>query len=117
MRKSKIKHAIVIAAALLLPAVTGSTDAEAFSYGKRLANGKTCRVTFGKTHFHDGDGTDASKTSAQARALHGWARFVMFEYGRRWSKWSLAQEHSMACINDTDAGVWRCRAEAQPCKS
>lgn len=107
----------MIAAALVLPVVMGSTDAEAISYGKRLATGKTCRVTFGKTHLHEGDGTNASKTGAQARAIHGWSRFVTFEYGRRWGNWAIAQEHSMECINDTDAGVWRCRAEAQPCKS
>ena len=117
MSQSVFKNSIIAAAALALPLVMGSTDAAAISYGKKFPNGKTCRVVFGETHYHAGDGTDANKARAQARAIEGWSSFVMLEYGRRWGKWAAAEKKSMKCLNDTDAGVWRCRAEAQPCKS
>jgi hypothetical protein len=119
MRKSCIRHAIFTAAVLAFLSVMGAPDGEAqnyiFNYGKKLANGKTCRVVFGETHFHAANGADARKARARAIAIEDWVSFVVFEYGKRWSKWSAADKRSMKCINDKDAGVWRCRAEAQPC--
>ncbi len=119
MRKSCIRHAFCTAVILALLSVTGAPDAEAqnyiINYGKKLANGKTCRVILGETHMHTANEADASKARAQANAIKDWASFVVFEYGKRWSRWSAADKKSMTCINDTDAGVWRCRAQAQPC--
>lgn len=119
MGKSGIKHVIVAAAVLVFPLVMGATDGLAqnyiFNYGKKLANGKTCRVVFGETHWHAGNGANARKARAQAGAIDGWSNFVSFEYGRRWGKWSAADKKSMECVKDKDAGVWRCRATAQPC--
>lgn len=119
MQNSCFRQAILTAAVLAFLSMTGSPDAEArnyiFNYGKKLANGKTCRVMLGENHFHAANGADASKTRAKSIAIEDWASFVVFEYGRRWGKWSAADKKSMTCMNDKDAGVWRCRAEAQPC--
>lgn len=83
--------------------------------GKKLPSGKVCRVMLGEPHFHGWNGADASKAVARREAIRGWSRFTMFEYGRLYGKWSAAKSRSMKCVHDKDAGVWRCRAEAQPC--
>ena len=113
---SAIKQGVIAAAVFALPLVMSSSGAEAFNYPKKLSNGKTCRVLLGQTHWHVGDAANASKAAAQAKAKRHWSRFVAFEYGRKWGNWAAADKHKMTCINDTSAGVWRCRAEAQPCK-
>lgn len=116
MYQSAFKYSAFAAAAFALPLVMNISDAHAINYGKKLANGKTCRVVLGANHFHVGDGADASRAAAEARAIRGWSRFASFEYGRRYGKWAAADKQSMKCIRDKDAGVWRCRAKAQPCK-
>ncbi len=119
MRNIFTRHAIVTAAVLLLMSVASSQDVEArnyiFNYGKKLANGKTCRVVFGETHMHAANGARPGKAAAEVKAIKDWASFVVFEYGRRWGNWSHADKKSMTCMNDKDAGVWRCRADGQPC--
>lgn len=117
MSQSGFKYAVIAAAALALPLVMNASPAHAFNYGKKLPNGKTCRVVFGETHLHGGDGTDASRAAAEARAIQRWSRFVSFEYGRKYGKWAAAEKQAMRCAHDTGKGVWRCRADAQPCKS
>jgi hypothetical protein len=116
MRKSLFSGGAVVAAAFLLPLVAAVPDAEAINYPKKLSNGKTCRVVLGATHWHVGDAADPSKAVAMDRAMRHWSRFVVFEYGRSYGNWTAADKQAMKCAQDTDAGVWRCRAEAQPCK-
>lgn len=116
MRKSVFRTGAVVAAAMFLPLVMGSTQAEAFNFPMKLSNGKTCRVLMGHTHWHGGDSADASKAVAQSKAKRNWSRFVVFEYGRKWGNWNAADKNSMTCARDKDAGVWRCRTRAQPCK-
>ncbi len=84
--------------------------------GKKLPSGKVCRVVLDQDHMHAGNGADPSKSVARAEAKRGWSRFVIFEYGRLYGKWSAADKKSMRCIHDKDGGVWRCRADAQPCQ-
>lgn len=119
MRNFCFRKAIFTVAVLVLVSMIGTPEAEAqnyiFNYGKKLANGKTCRVVLGENHFHAANEADASKARAQANAIKDWASFVVFEYGKRWGRWSSANKRSMKCMRDKDAGVWRCRAEAQPC--
>jgi hypothetical protein len=116
MHKSVFRSGAIAALAIILPLVMGSTQAEAFNYPKKLSNGKVCRVVFGQTHWHVGDSADANKAVAQAKAVRRWSRFVVFEYGRKWGNWNAADKNAMLCDMDGAAGVWRCRAEAQPCK-
>ena len=116
MFQSVIKQGVIAAAVFALPLVMGSSGAQAFSYAKKLSNGKTCRVLLGQTHWHVGDAADASKAAAQAKARRKWSNFASFEYGRKYGKWAAADKRKMICLKDSDAGVWRCRAEAQPCK-
>jgi hypothetical protein len=119
MNDSASKFIVILAVALAFGFVMNVSSANAqnyiFNYGKKLPNGKTCRIVFGETHWHAGNHTDASRKKAVAGAIDGWSSFVVFEYGRRWGNWAAADKRSMKCIKDTDAGVWRCRAEAQPC--
>lgn len=117
MRKSVIRIVSVLAAAFILPLVTGAPEAAAISLSKRMPDGKLCRVMFGDPHIHAANGAKPDKTEAQIKAIHDWARFTAFEYGRRWADWRYAVHHAMTCVHDPDAGVWRCRAEAQPCKN
>ncbi|MCK5497467.1 MAG: hypothetical protein KAI80_13700 [Hyphomicrobiaceae bacterium] len=116
MRKSVFRSGAVVAAAIFLPLVMGPTQAEAFNFPMKLSNGKTCRVLMGQTHWHVGDSDDANKAAAQSKAKRNWSRFVVFEYGRRYGNWNAADKSAMKCSRDTIAGVWRCRAEGQPCK-
>lgn len=107
-----------MAAAFIIPMVAITPEAGAVSLPKKMPNGKVCRTNFGiEAHFHGANGAKPSKDAAQTEAIRDWSRFTAFEYGRRWGNWSLAIGHSMTCAHDTNAGVWRCRAEAQPCRS
>jgi hypothetical protein len=116
MRKSVFRTGAVVAAVIFLPLVMGPTQAEAFNFPMKLSNGKTCRVLMGQTHWHVGDSDDANKAAAQSKAKRNWSRFVVFEYGRKYGNWNTADKSAMKCSRDTIAGVWRCRAEGQPCK-
>jgi len=116
MVQSVFKCFAIAAAVLALPLVMNSSAAHAFNYGMKLPNGKTCRVVFGETHMHAGNGADARRATAEARAIRGWSRFVSLEYGRKYGNWTSAEKRSMTCARDTGKGVWRCRADAQPCK-
>jgi hypothetical protein len=116
MRKSVFRTGAVVAAVIFLPLIMGSTQAEAFNFPMKLSNGKICRVLMGKTHWHVGDSDDASKAVAQSKARRNWSRFVVFEYGRKYGNWNAADKSAMICDKDSYAGVWRCRAEGQPCK-
>ncbi len=107
----------IAAAGLLLPLVAAIPHASAISLPKTYPTGKVCRAELGHVHWHAANGAKADKMEAQIKAILDWKRFTRFEYGRRWSYWSLAVGHKMTCVHDGDAGVWRCRAEAQPCKS
>ena len=118
---NKFLSSMSILAALGLAFVMHPSEAHSrnyiVNYGKILPNGKTCRVLLGGiTHWHVGNSADVSKARAKAKAIQGWSSFVIFEYGRVWRRWSAADKKSMRCEKDNDAGVWRCRTEAQPCK-
>jgi len=119
MRISSFKRAIIAGAVLLFPYDIGTGDAEAqnyiINYGKKLANGKTCRVVLGETHYHAANGAHSRKARAKAMAIADWSSFVVFEYGNKWGRWSHADKKSTKCMRDKAAGVWRCRAVGQPC--
>lgn len=116
MRKSVIRRGAFLAAAFSLPIITGISEAGAISFSERMPDGKLCRVLMGEAHIHAANGARPDKTAAQVKAIRDWSSFTVFEYGQRWGSWSHAVQHSMKCTNDMEAGVWRCRAEAQPCK-
>ena len=101
---------------LLLPLLVAVPDAEAISLPTLYSNGKICRTEFKKPHIHAANGAKADVVDAQMKAIRDWMRFTKFEYGRRWGSWAWAMGHKMTCAYDGDAQVWRCRAEAQPCK-
>jgi len=71
--------------------------------------GKTCMVD----HFHDGQGTGPSKAQAQAAAVHAWADFTAWEYGRRWAKWQLSASKSGRCSGN--GGNISCNVSSRPC--
>lgn len=109
---------MALAAAFLLSMAAAAPEAQAVSIPKQMPSGKVCRSNLGiEAHFHAANGVSSDKAAAQTKAIRDWSRFTSFEYGRRWGNWSLAVDHSMTCAHDGNAGVWRCRAEAQPCKS
>ncbi len=108
--------AVVIAATLFISPHNASAVDYIVNYDKRLPNGKICRVILGETHWHVGNAADRSKSRSQRKAIKDWSGFVVFEYGRRYGRWSVANKRSMRCEHDGDKNVWRCRAEAQPCR-
>lgn len=119
MRNSVSSMIILAAFALAFAILSSEAHSQNYivNYGKKLPNGKTCRVLIGGiTHWHVGNSADVSKSRAKAKAIRNWSSFVVFEYGRAWGRWSAANKRSMRCVKDNDAGVWRCRSEAQPCK-
>jgi|GEM_PF-1879043 len=117
MRKPVFLCGVVLAAVFFLPTITGAPATGAVSLPQRMPNGKVCRTNlYIDAHVHGANGAHPDKTQAQLKAIRDWSRFTIFEYGRRWGHWPLALDHKMICMHDTDAGVWRCRAEAQPCK-
>jgi hypothetical protein len=73
------------------------------------AGGKTCMAD----HFHDGQGTGATKAQAQAAAVRAWADFTAWEYGRRWARWQLSASKSESCSGSR--GNISCNVSARPC--
>ena len=71
--------------------------------------GKTCMAD----HFHDGQGSGASKAQAQAAAVRAWADFTAWEYGRRWARWQLSASKSENCSGSR--GSISCNVSARPC--
>jgi hypothetical protein len=71
--------------------------------------GKTCMAD----HFHDGQGTGATKAQAQAAAVRAWADFTAWEYGRRWARWQLSASKSESCSGSR--GNFSCNISARPC--
>jgi hypothetical protein len=77
-----------------------------------MSNGKVCRVLIG-THNHYGF---SGLYSTKAAAVKRWSGFTVWEYGKVWGNYSLAQNKSFSC-HKARRGGWRCRFVAQPCKS
>jgi hypothetical protein len=71
--------------------------------------GKTCMAD----HFHDGQGTGATKAQAQAAAQRAWVDFTAWEYGRRWARWQLAASKTGSCSGSS--GNVSCNVSARPC--
>lgn len=117
MRHSVFTRAAGFAIALVLPLMAAAPEAEAVSLPMKYSNGKICRAGILHPHMHAGNSAHVDKTAAQMKAIRDWSSFTSLEYGRRWGHWALAMRHSVKCEHDKDAGVWRCRAEAQPCRS
>lgn len=115
--RSPVFRLSLATAALILPVLAFTSDAEAISSPQLYTNGKICRAEFRLPHMHAANGANADLMEAQIKAIRDWMRFTRFEYGRRWASWTLAMGHKMTCDFDGDAQVWRCRAEAQPCKN
>ena len=117
MRKTLFRAGGAMLIALALP-LASTPEANAISFSSRMSNGKVCRTNFGiEAHVHAANGAHPDWVEAEMKAIHDWMRFTALEYGRRWANWNLAIGHTMTCAHDNDAGVWRCRAEAQPCKT
>ncbi len=105
----------LVAVVCALPALLEPTPAKAISWGEKGSNGKVCRVLLG-THNHHGRGHGASKSAAKAAAVKRWSGFTVWEYGKAWGHYSLAQGKSVSC-NKARRGGWRCKVTAQPCKN
>ena len=106
----------LVAVVCALPALLGTTPANAISWGEKGSNGKVCRVLIG-THNHYGlSGLQSTKAAAKAAAVKRWSGFTVWEYGKAWGKISLAQRKSFSC-RKARRGGWRCRFVAQACKS
>lgn len=72
------------------------------------------RVFCFKEHYHYGSsGQQASKKAAEAAAIQSWADFVVFEYGRAYGNFKIAQSKGMNCTDN--GGSWSCTVEARPC--
>jgi hypothetical protein len=72
--------------------------------------GKTCLVD----HYHDGSGSGASKSAAQAAAIRSWVEFTAWEYGSSWGRYGLAVGKSMNC--DRGMSGWSCSTSARACR-
>ena len=122
VRLSRIRCCVLFAAAtaaILAMAPTASAvdygPDYILNYGKRLPNGKVCRVVVGDTHYHAGNAADRNKARSKRKAIKAWRDFTIFEYGPRWGSWAASTKKSMRCSWDRDKRVWWCRAQSQPC--
>lgn len=106
----------LVAIVCALPALLGTTPANAISWGEKGSNGKVCRMLFGAHNHYGFSGRQSTKTAAKAAAIKRWSGFTAWEYGKAWGNFSLAQKKSFSC-HKTNRGGWRCRLVAQPCKS
>ncbi len=111
-----LKYGLIVAVCAM-PALLDSTPANAISWGKKMSNGKVCRVLLG-THTHHGrSGVQATEKAAMSAAVKRWSRFTAWEYGSAWGDISLAQGMVFTCAKTTYGKAWRCLIVAQPCKS
>ena len=110
-----LKYGLVVAACAL-PALLGTTPANAISWGEKGRDGKVCRVLL-VPHFHFGFGSvKSTKSAARSAAIKRWSSFATWEYGRAWGRYGLAKRRSVHCARSL-LGGWRCIAIGQPCRS
>jgi hypothetical protein len=78
---------------------------------KNEKGGRVCM----SDHFHDGNGTGATRKEAEAAARSSWVSFTVFEYGTDWGSYTLAASQKMECGN-ASGPTWSCATSARPCK-
>lgn len=67
-----------------------------------------------KDHYHYGSsGPQPTRKAAEAAAIQSWVDFVVFEYGRAYGNFKIAQSKGMNCTDN--GGTWSCSVEARPC--
>jgi hypothetical protein len=71
---------------------------------------KTCMLD----HFHDGNGTGATKRQAERAAIVAWTEFTAWEYGSPWGRFGNAVSKRMDCSRG--GGTWTCHVQARPCR-
>jgi hypothetical protein len=71
---------------------------------------KTCMAD----HFHDGNGSGATRSQAQAAAIRSWADFTAWEYGDQWGRWGLSVSRTMNCSGGP--GNFSCSVSSRPCR-
>jgi hypothetical protein len=71
---------------------------------------KTCMLD----HFHDGNGTGATKREAERAAVVAWTEFTVWEYGTPWGRYTNAVSKKMDC--SPGGGGWTCHVQARPCR-
>lgn len=71
---------------------------------------KTCFVD----HYHDGNGTAATRDKAEASAIRNWVEFTALEYGSDWSSFGNAASKTMTCRQSMSE--WICDLAAIPCR-
>ena len=101
-----------VAAVLGSIAVPAAADDSGFAYmhDLRKEGGRTCFTD----HYHYGNGSGATKASAQRDAIGSWQSFTDFEYGSDWARFSKAASKGISCSNGS-SGV-DCQVQARPCK-
>lgn len=111
-------YAIAFAAVAALFTGTIGTSASANETGVaqmlhqlQKVGGRTCLVD----HFHDGNGSGASKAAAMNAAISAWSGFTAWEYGSSWGRYGLARNKTANCSRSS-AG-WTCDISAIPCRS
>jgi hypothetical protein len=71
---------------------------------------KTCMLD----HYHDGNGSGATRKEAERSAIVSWAEFTGWEYGSPWGKFANAASKRMDC--SPGGGGWTCHVQARPCR-
>jgi hypothetical protein len=109
MKKSLILTSILLFAAAR-PVVAEDTGLASIHDLKYETGRRVCM----SDHFHDGNGSGATRKEAEAAAKKSWIEFTAFEYGGVWGNYKLAESKSADCTEVAEK--WTCAISARPCK-
>lgn len=102
---------LVSAGLVLTPALVHAQDSGmAGMHDQQREGGKMCFTD----HYHWGNGTGDTKTSAQKAAIRSWIDFTSLEYGNRWA--SFANSASKKTSYTKEAKGWSATVESRPCR-
>jgi hypothetical protein len=65
-------------------------------------------------HYHEGNGTGATRRQAERAAILAWSEFTAWEYGSVWGRYTIAASKSMDCSQSS--GSWTCNVQARACR-
>lgn len=81
------------------------------SWPKARVGGKLCLAS----HAHYGESPPwPSKRGAKKAAIRAWEAMTVWEYGKRWGRYSRATGKRLKCAKNS--GRWVCSTTARPCR-
>jgi hypothetical protein len=107
----RIASLILVTGLIAAPiAASAQETGMASMHDQRREAGKLCMTD----HYHWGNGSGSTKSSAQKAAIRSWIDFTALEYGSRWA--SFANAASKKTSYTKESSGWSATVEGRPCR-